>query len=333
MNQAQRSSEPDIIRELRRRHITGLDELLVLCPDSWEALYDVFDPPRAVLRKRLATAFPSEDELIAWWLAEAPGARKLHAHHGRASLIVLARQRRLTALDAAERALTNGATWLAAERLADRALRTIELKALGSPVARYGARQKPRLQPKRSPGLPKWNRLAPDRLGKCDRCTAPACFGYVTGEVRCACCDVTRDRRRRAARRCTQTTIRICAVHGPKASVRWATGQDPDVCARGKPPPNMTGAWRFGSRSDYIDDMFIDAATGTPWEHETLYRTNDGRWFAHRITAKGYSRRVTWRCVTPKAAWRWLRCFGGGHDRLRQLWRREGPLTRVSASS
>ena len=77
--------------------------------------------------------------------------------------------------------------------------------------------------------------------------------------------------------------------------------------------PNLDGAWRYPSRSTYLGDMFICDATGSPREHETLYRTPKGRWIAHRIIwtedGKGWHRRDTWRSITAAAAEDWVRRF------------------------
>ena len=200
----------------------------------------------------------------------------------------------------------------------------------------------PRPRPRRWIGsLEKWNRPSAP-LGRCDRCEARARTRFRSGEDRCNRCSLIWERRHRAAHRCSSTTTReTCAEPRGRARVPWATGRNPDVCARGAPPPDTTGAWDFRSRGDQMGDLFIEAATRSPWDHETLYRLVSGSWFIHRITgthvgSAPHRRRVEWRPVTPKAALRWLRCFGGSApgspdalDRLRQLWTTEGPLAAI----
>ena len=115
-------------REVERLHLTGSVRFSVLCggPSVVEGLTDVFSPARGAIRRRVAGNLPTEDELIARWLDEEPGARLLAARHGRAALLVRARLCIMKALDVGEEARNAGSSWAAAERLADRTVRAID---------------------------------------------------------------------------------------------------------------------------------------------------------------------------------------------------------------
>ena len=127
---------------------------------------------------------------------------------------------------------SGGAEWL--ERIAPEAVAA--LRALPQP--RPVRLSRPRPTHWRG-SLEKWNRPAA-RLGQCDRCAAPACVRYRSGEERCVRCSVVWSRRRRAAHRCSRaTTVRTCRPSHGRAGVRWATGRGRDLCER-----------RFASRRD-----------------------------------------------------------------------------------
>lgn len=118
-----------IAREVERLHLSRRDRFVVLCGGPLgpiQGIGEVFWPARAAIRRRVARNLPTEDELIARWLDEEPGARLLASRHGRASLIVRARLCIMKALDGGEQARTSGSSWTAVERIADRMVRAID---------------------------------------------------------------------------------------------------------------------------------------------------------------------------------------------------------------
>ena len=72
---------------------------------------------------------------------------------------------------------------------------------------------------------------------------------------------------------------------------------------------NATASYREALRHDGHNS--ISVATGSPWEHEMLYRSRRGRyWIEHASAWQGSTPYASW--VSDEEAARWL--LANGHD-------------------
>ena len=70
---------------------------------------------------------------------------------------------------------------------------------------------------------------------------------------------------------------------------------------------NATQSWK--EETDWDGHNQISRATGSQWDHETLYRSRKGRYYVEHTSAYQGSRpRVEW--VSPEEAARWLLLMG-----------------------
>src|SRR3972149_6322249 len=80
-----------------------------------------------------------------------------------------------------------------------------------------------------------------------------------------------------------------------------------------------TGRWfvrrsaeRWDEKSRFDGNNYISCATGSQWEHETLYRTAGGRWILEH-SSQWQGSRDEWTEISARDAARWL-SRNGHHD-------------------
>lgn len=74
---------------------------------------------------------------------------------------------------------------------------------------------------------------------------------------------------------------------------------------------DLDTAQSWDETTTYNGNNHVSDATGSQWEHETLYRSDKGAWILEH-TSQWQGRLPTWRRVDPAEAAEWLiRC---GHD-------------------
>ncbi|MCR4340115.1 MAG: hypothetical protein NUW01_09565 [Gemmatimonadaceae bacterium] len=85
---------------------------------------------------------------------------------------------------------------------------------------------------------------------------------------------------------------------------------------------NASAEW--AEETDWNGNNHISRATGSQWEHETLYRSRRGRYYTvHTSQWQGSTPRAEW--VSPEAATRWLLLMG--HDLPEDLAALEGEVS------
>ena len=76
---------------------------------------------------------------------------------------------------------------------------------------------------------------------------------------------------------------------------------------------NLESAEQFEEAVRWNGSNNISLATGSQWEHETLYRTAGRRWILHAWSQR-QGTRETWEEIDDEAAAKWLVTNGHEHD-------------------
>ena len=74
---------------------------------------------------------------------------------------------------------------------------------------------------------------------------------------------------------------------------------------------NPDQAERFDESTFWDGDNNVSFATGSEWDHETLYRTADDQWVKH-FTSQYEGRGESWAILDPEEAYTWL--LQNGHE-------------------